>query len=71
MSLRRIATFLELDENTVGLTGEGDANSLHSLYQENTSTTDAVLVEDASFSWGSDTPVLNKLVPLITRCINM
>ena len=26
MSLRRIAAFLEMDENTVGLTGEGTTN---------------------------------------------
>ena len=38
----------------------GDANSL-----QNKSTTDAIIVEDGSFSWGTDTPVLNKLVALI------
>ena len=32
------------------------------MYKEDDSTSAAVLVEDGSFSWGSDAPILNQLV---------
>ena len=59
MSLRRIAKFLDLDENEENLSCERLEND---LCKENDTTSAAVLVEDGSFSWGSDAPTLNQLV---------
>ena len=59
MSLRRIAKFLDLDEHEDNLSCERLEND---LCNENDTTSAAVLVEDGSFSWGSDAPTLNQLV---------
>ena len=59
MSIRRIAKFLDLDESEDDLFCERLEND---LYKECDSTSAAVLIEDGSFSWGSDAPILNQLV---------
>ena len=61
VSLGRISKFLDLDENDYDVSDEG---LLDNLPDENQPRTDAIIVEDGSFSWGAKSPVLSKLVAL-------
>ena len=48
--------------NEVKTICSANVRRMNDMYKEDDSTSAAVLVEDGSFSWGADAPILNQLV---------